>query len=236
MKAPEPELDPEWRALLGGRRVSRRAPPEMRARLLARGRALVGAGEPESPPNPAEMVPPVPHGNRALRVMAVAASVAVVAAAGAVGAVIAGRYQPPAAEPVVAPAPGPAAVPIAEGPVGTLPVPARPAAPIGRKHARAAQPGPDLFTAELELLQRAHAAYTRRIFPAALALIAEHARRFPHGRLAEEREALRVRSLAGAGRAEEAHRAAVAFAVQFPRSVLLQRSQLFDDDGQKALE
>ena len=93
----------------------------------------------------------------------------------------------------------------------TLPRPARPAAKG------------DPFSAELELLQRAHAAYTGRDFSNVLALIAEHARRFPKGRLAEQREALRVRSLAGAGRADEARRAAAAFAVQFPRSVLLPR-------------
>ena len=81
----------------------------------------------------------------------------------------------------------------------------------------------DPFTAELDLLQRAHGAYTRRDFSVALTLVAEHARRFPNGHLAEQREALRVRSLAGAGRADEAHRAAAAFAVRFPRSVLLPR-------------
>ncbi len=81
----------------------------------------------------------------------------------------------------------------------------------------------DPFTAELELLQRAHGAYTRHDFSAALTLVVAHARRFPSGHLAEQREALRVRSLAGAGRADEAGRAAAAFAARFPRSVLLPR-------------
>jgi hypothetical protein len=66
-------------------------------------------------------------------------------------------------------------------------------------------------------------AYAGRDFSAALALVAEHARRFSHGRLAEEREALRVQSLAGAGRTDEAARAVSAFAERFPRSVLLPR-------------
>ena len=52
------------------------------------------------------------------------------------------------------------------------------------------------YAAELALLQRAQVAYAGRDFPGALALVAEHARQFPNGRLAEEREALRVRSLA----------------------------------------
>lgn len=78
-------------------------------------------------------------------------------------------------------------------------------------------------TAELECLQRAQVAFAGRDFLSALAISAEHARRFPDGWLAEEREALRVRSLAGAGRAAEARRAAVAFAERFPRSALSSR-------------
>jgi hypothetical protein len=77
--------------------------------------------------------------------------------------------------------------------------------------------------AELELLKRAQAEYAHRDFPGALTLIAEHARRFPRARLAEEREALRICSLAGAGRTVEAQRAGAAFADRFPRSVLLPR-------------
>ena len=79
------------------------------------------------------------------------------------------------------------------------------------------------YSAELELLQRAQSQYASHNFSDALVLIAEHARRFPNGRLAEEREALRVRSLAGAGRAEEKRRAFTAFAKRFPRSALLPR-------------
>ena len=56
-----------------------------------------------------------------------------------------------------------------------------------------------------------------------LAASAEHERRFPTGWLAEQRDAMRVRSLAGAGRADEARRAAVAFGERFPRSALLSR-------------
>ena len=81
------------------------------------------------------------------------------------------------------------------------------------------------YAAELELLQRAQAAYAGRDFLGALVVISEHVRRFPGGRLAEEREALRVRSLADSGRPDEARRAAGAFGERFPRSVLLPRLQ-----------
>ena len=100
---------------------------------------------------------------------------------------------------------------------------AAPAVPTAPPRPARFAPKVDPFSAELDLLQRAHAAYTRRDFSAALALVAEHARRFPRGHLAEQREALHVRSLVGSGRTDEAHRAEAAFAIQFPRSVLLPR-------------
>jgi hypothetical protein len=74
---------------------------------------------------------------------------------------------------------------------------------------------------ELVLLRQARAAVARQDFAAALGPISEHARQFKSGRLAEEREALRVKALSGLGRTEEARRAADAFEARFPRSVLL---------------
>jgi hypothetical protein len=79
----------------------------------------------------------------------------------------------------------------------------------------------DAAREELHLLRRARAAVARGDFAAALAPIAEHTRRFKDGRLAEEREALRVKALAGLGRTDEARRAAAAFEARFPHSVLL---------------
>jgi hypothetical protein len=80
-----------------------------------------------------------------------------------------------------------------------------------------AEPAPD----ELRLLREARAAVARQDFEAALVPIAEHTRRFKNGRLAEEREALRVKALSGLGRTEEARHAADTFEARFPRSVLL---------------
>lgn len=77
--------------------------------------------------------------------------------------------------------------------------------------------------AEVELLQRAQHAYASGDFTNTLALVAQHARRFPGGPLAEECEALRVRSLLSSGRGDDARRAGAAFAARFPRSVLLTR-------------
>ena len=79
------------------------------------------------------------------------------------------------------------------------------------------------YTAELGLLQRAQAAYADHNFATTLLIVSEHSRRFPKGRLAEEREALHVKALIGAGREEEARKAASGFAARFPRSALLPR-------------
>jgi hypothetical protein len=220
-------LDPELEAFLKHRTVEKRVPPEIRARALARARATLGPGEAMVPgPVPPLQAPapmPVASGHGRLRI-ALAVSVALAGVAvGAVAALRVGRVHPP--EIISLPSPPPVPSP----PVTKVGGPSRepPTPDVKRGGAanppRPARPGPkeDPFTAELELLQRAQVAYTRREFSLALALIADHARRFPRGHLAEQREALRVRSLLGSGRADEAHRAAAAFAVRFPRSVLL---------------
>jgi hypothetical protein len=81
----------------------------------------------------------------------------------------------------------------------------------------------DTQAAELRLLQRARAAVAAGEFTTALALTADYEQRFPAGHLREECEALRVKSLTGLGRSEQARRAAEGFREQFPRSVLLRR-------------
>jgi hypothetical protein len=238
MKRDDRSLDPELEALLKPRWIQRRVPADLRARALANGRAIVAAGGTITAPHlmelPAPRPLPVARSRRLFRV-ALAASVAV--ALGAIGAVAAlynrSAHTPstpsPASsrpDPVVDDRPVPA--PSGEPPA----VAAARAAPSKPNHSARASAGDDGMTVELALLQRAHAAYTRHDFSGALTLVAEHARRFPKGHLAEQREALRVRSLVGSGRTEEAHRAAAAFAVRFPRSVLLPRLE----GGPDALE
>jgi len=85
------------------------------------------------------------------------------------------------------------------------------------------QPAPPALaeSPELHLIRQAHAAVARGDFAAALRPIAEHARRYKDGRMAEEREALRVKVLAALGHTEEARRAAASFRARFPRSVLV---------------
>ncbi len=203
----------------------------VRARSLARARAAVVAAVTPYPE-------PASFFSRHRRILPIAVAASVALAVGTAGAVVVlraratrgpaasapvrpavaphGRVRPsepaaPPAAPVVAP---PAAAPAAAPQASLTAKPPHRARPISARES---------YAAELDLLRRARVAYSSRDFSDALALIAEHRRRFPNGRLAEEREALRVQSLAGAGRTDEAARAAAAFAARFPRSVLLPR-------------
>jgi len=95
----------------------------------------------------------------------------------------------------------------------------RPGAPAAPRRPSAS----DADALELGLLQRARGALAKGDFSAALGAITEHQRRFPSGRLREEREALRVKALLGLGRTDEAQRAGERFRDRFPESVLAPR-------------
>jgi hypothetical protein len=81
----------------------------------------------------------------------------------------------------------------------------------------------EAYTKELRVLQPARQAVARGDFTSALAAIGEHQSLFPSGKLAEEREALRITALLGLGRTAEAQRAGAAFRARFPHSALLKR-------------
>jgi hypothetical protein len=76
----------------------------------------------------------------------------------------------------------------------------------------------DSIAQEAPLLRAANAALARGDGATALARLEEHAVRFPHGTLSEEREAARVFALCAGGRALEARAAAAAFVATNPRS------------------
>ena len=226
MKGHDARLEPELEALLTPRKIERQAPAEVRARALARAQAFVAGGQ-LLPFRPSPGRLPRPALTRTLGPLQFALLASMAVAGGAVGTAItlSSRHAEPV--PVQAPAPArpsaraPQALPAASSaPVLVVQPPVPSAAP-----ARAAQGTSegDPFAAELGLLARAQAAYTHHDFSRALALVAEHARPFPNRHLAEEREALRVRSLLGSGLHEEAERSAAVFARRFPRSVLLPR-------------
>ena len=196
------------------------APDLVRARLLARARAAFAAAEVNSPLAAMMVIRPAPHRQRIALAAAVTLALATVGAAAALHPRALGF---PEVDPTVRR--NPEAQPV---PASALQPPLEKPAPASAPGARAARPHQavspqESYAAELRLLQRAQSEYTSQDFPNALVLVAEHARRYPNGRMAEEREALRVRSLAGAGRGDEARRALTTFGEHFPHSALLPR-------------
>jgi hypothetical protein len=207
------KLSPQVRSLLDREAVIPAQPAVVRARQLARARAALVAGTAsrrvlESAPRPPRWA--------AAAVLACVTSAAAAAAAYQIGV----RMKPVAPPVAVSlqsvrsePRSRSAANPVGDPPAGSL---RGPAPSLSQSLSRA-----DAIREELRLLRQARAAVGREDFAAALAPLAELSRRFRDGRLAEEREALRVKALAGLGRTDEARRAAAAFEARFPRSVLL---------------
>jgi hypothetical protein len=208
--------------LLRQAQVIRPVPDVVRARALARARATVATAAAAAATGAPRDTAPAPARGRGIRIAFAAGVALLLGAAGAVAAL--------GIRAVDREAPAPSSKPQAVTPVRVArhEGPASPASPQTRlvaKPAHAARPATaqESYAAELGLLHRAQIAYTSGDFVGALVLVAEHTRQFPHGRLTEEREALRVRSLAGAGRKDDARRATAAFARRFPRSALLPR-------------
>jgi hypothetical protein len=221
MKLREQEAEPEVQAVIVQGRQIRRAPDVVRARLLARARLAAAAstqarrlGMPETAP-----------ASRGRRLAFAAAALLLFSAAAATAALYTHAWRSAELGPTLRGSPETPSVHAAAPKHAVSEVEPAPQALSSRKSQRLhrALSPQESYAAELYLLQRAQSEYASQDFPDALVLVAEHARRFPNGRLAEEREALRVRSLAGAGRGDQARRALLAFARRFPRSVLLPR-------------
>jgi hypothetical protein len=208
-----PPLPPDVQAMLESEREIPAVSAVQRARALARARKAL-----EAPRAPATSSARVSALHRW-----VAAAAALVASVGLAAAAyeLHEKLNPaPASTPAHRAMPR-AVASAAAAPVAVASEPAlAPAAEARPAPAREAT-RPDAIREELRLLRQARADVAREDFLAALRPITEHARRFKDGRLAEEREALRVKVLAGLGRGSEAHRAATAFEARFPRSVLL---------------
>jgi hypothetical protein len=80
---------------------------------------------------------------------------------------------------------------------------------------------PDTLTVQQGLLDRARAELARGNGGQALAALSEHARVHPSSELAEEREALTIKSLLSAGDRAGARQRAAGFAARYPRSLFL---------------
>ncbi len=213
------KLSPDVRSLLDRERPIAVLPAAARARALSRARAALAAGVAtrSSPPRA-----PAAFRWAAAAGLACMATVAAGAAAYRLGV----RARPPA---LAAAASSPAQFPAPHWTAGDEPFLDLLAAPVPAPPPPRSVAG--AIRVELRLLEQARMAVAQEDFVRAIDLLAEHARRFRTGRLVEEREALRIRSLAALGRRGEARRAAAQFEASFPRSPLLTAiSQMLDPE------
>ncbi len=187
-------------ALLEHERVIVEKPEIVRARLMARARESLRFAEASLP----RLAKP-----STLRPLWLAAAAAIALMASVAAAVQMYRaYEAPKATPPLLQRVSAVAQPL------PAPAPSPSQAPMGRAFTRG-----DVVE-ELRFLDRARQADVRGDYAGALALANEHERRFPRGRLAEDREVLRIRAFVGLGRSGDARTAAAKFHRQFPRSVL----------------
>jgi hypothetical protein len=147
------------------------------------------------------------------------------------------KLEAPAEKPVAAVVP---AVPAARAPVNAAPpTPVEPALPIEtppaespapRLDARAAAAASGALSAELGVLDVARSKLGSGDARGALAVLDEHSRKFPRGRLGLEAEVLRIDALSRAGETAAAKKRAEAFLKRHPKSVLAQRVRRYLDD------
>ncbi|MBL4683363.1 MAG: hypothetical protein JKY37_02145 [Nannocystaceae bacterium] len=96
-------------------------------------------------------------------------------------------------------------------------------APELSPEAAAASPKVSTLAQEAGLLATARRSYRRGDYAATLASLTEHAQRFPHGQLAEDRLALRARAQCDAGKNNAGKQTAAALRKAFPVSSQLAR-------------
>jgi hypothetical protein len=150
----------------------------------------------------------------------------VVAAALVVGVGIGWVARRPAPEALVTPAPAasempielPSAVPAPSSPLAAVRPEDLPTVPSAAASSRAAPPD---LAAERALLDVARTALGRGAGGNALVACEDHARRYPRGSLAEEREAIAVQALVLDHRSEDAKERAERFRRTYPRSIFL---------------
>jgi hypothetical protein len=220
-----PPVSPAVEALLVHERVPQAQPEMVRARAFARARAM-----PRELPAPASSPRPAPLRLRR-PLFAAAAGITLMAGVAAAFQLMKRPAPISTTETESAPATRPpeGASPLAE--TGPAPAISRPSAPDRVAPAVITSPGRrpplagkhEVGPTEIQLLTRARQADVRGDYTDVLAILAEHQRSHPDGRLSEEREVLRVRALVGLGQRNEARRAAARFHRQFPQSVLLQK-------------
>jgi TolA-binding protein len=163
---------------------------------------------------------------------AVAGMIATFIAGGLIGAAV---MHSPAPRPIIAGAavtsrapasapPAASALPVDDGldlveAATATPAPVSASAPLVPRPASAPTEDASSAAAERALLDAARIALASGEPERAIDVVDRHAREYPHGRLAEEREAIAVRALVKVGRYDEARTRAARFQSLYPRSV-----------------
>lgn len=235
----DPDLEPlapDLAALLAAERSPVPVPPGVHARVLqhveavAMASAASAATSPAAPDGRPATAPPSSPGWLLRRLPFLATFVA----GGVVGAALFATLRPATAPRTVvvertvevrampSPQPEPPPPPVAASPPEPAAAsrPAPPVSPAPRPPTATATEDRDVGLArERALLEIARTAVARGDAPAALVGVERHARRFPRGALAEEREVLWIQALLVAGRRDEAGARAERFRRQFPGSL-----------------
>lgn len=201
------DLSPDARALLASLAVSHEPPPDAAERVRARVAVQVAAPPPAA-------VRPSWYAVVGLGVVAVLVAWWSTRTPASVAPPVAAPRPVPA---IVAPAPATAPVVVAPAPV-EVPAPTVVAPTVAPAPRPAQVEERDDLPAELRLIQRAQTALAAGDAAGAQSALRTHARTFPRGHLAEEREALGVQVLCASGRTEEARRAGAAFVARHPGS------------------
>lgn len=209
------DIDDEVKSLFESEARAPAAPADARGRVAARLASTLAAAPPVAATRPNASWGP-PHA------VAIASAFAIGVAAGALG-VLALRPRPTA--PADEPARGLSA-PEISAPVATPSAPpsssAAPSTPPPLASTPRAPPSAEgSLRAEQALLDAARVALGRGDGAGALDAANTHARRFPHGQLSEERDAIAVQALVLLGRADEARARAERFRRAYPDSALL---------------
>jgi hypothetical protein len=215
---PDDDLAP----LLDAERRRPSPAPDVRARVHGRVAASIGPGGGGSPRGGQGPAAPPGAGLGALAKPILLGA----ALGGLVSGVLLTRPEPaPALRAAAATASGIAVAPPIQAPPRASAEPALPEPPAAPGPAPApsasATRGDESLADERRVLEEALRALAEGRSGAALEAVGRHERDFPRGRLAEEREGLRIRALARAGRLDEARARAARFRERFPRSILL---------------
>lgn len=171
------------------------------------------------PPTPAPPAPPAPPAAPVAGGVASKAILAVAISSTVLGLAIASWPSSPSTTTTTAPVTEQSATPPA-----SASAPVASSSPVAEPTLSASAEPPASHTArppappEATLLARAHEELLHGSPSKALETTAEHARAYPHGALAQEREVIAIESLLALGRHDEAKRRAKAFHTSYPSS------------------